>query len=73
MDLSLIAAKGSPKSKLIYHEDPSALHIGTLAEHCWFVPFARGEDAFLSKEHSSRVEMLNGEWGFRYYESVIDL
>ncbi len=73
MDLSLISLKNSPKSKMIFHEDPKSLHIGTQPDHCWFVPFAKGEDAFATKENSSRVEMLNGEWSFRYYESVIDL
>ena len=73
MNLALISAKGSPKSRLIYHEDPTALHIGTQEDHCWFVPFAKGEDAFSSKEASSRIEMLNGDWDFRYYDSVIDL
>ncbi len=58
---------------MIFHEDPTSLHIGTQSDHCWFVPFAKGEDAFAAKENSSRVEMLNGEWGFRYYDSVIDL
>lgn len=73
MNLSLISANGSPKSRLIYHEDPTSLHIGTQDDHCWFIPFAKGEDAFSSKEASSQVEMLNGDWGFRYYDSVIDL
>lgn len=73
MDLLSISSTGSAKSKMIFHEDPEALHIGTMPYHCWFVPFAKNENALLTKEHSSRVEMLNGEWGFRYYDSVIDL
>lgn len=73
MNLTTISRPGSPKSKLIYHEDASALHVGTLADHAWFVPFGKGEDPFESKEHSSKVEMLNGSWGFRYYPSIIDL
>ena len=29
MDISAISKKNSPKSRMIYHEDPQALHIGT--------------------------------------------
>ncbi len=73
MDLSLISKKGSAKSRLVYHENPDALHIGTLPTHCMFTPFKKGDDPFNGKECSDRVEMLNGDWGFRYYDSVIDL
>lgn len=78
MNLREISAEGSPKSKLIYHEDPDVLHVGTLPSHAWFVPFdaakvESGQDPFGGKETSSRVELLNGEWNFRYYDSVIDL
>lgn len=73
MNLSAIAAENSPKSKMIYHEDTHALHIGTLPNHAWFVPFAKGQDPFGRKDESKLVEMLNGEWEFAYYDSVIDL
>lgn len=73
MDISKIAPEGSPKSKLIYHEDPHALHINTLPAHAWMIPFAKGQDAFGAKQTSQKVEMLCGEWGFRYYDSIIDL
>ncbi len=73
MDISLIAAKNSPKSKLIYHENPEQLHVGTLPDHAYFIPFAKGQDPFASREDSALVEMLNGEWQFKYYPSIIDL
>ena len=73
MDISKIAAAGSAKSYMIYHEDPSSLHIGTLPPHCYFIPFANGEDCFAQRECSSCFELLNGEWGFRYFDSIIDL
>ncbi len=71
--MSKIAAVGSAKAKMIYHEDAEALHIGTLPDHAWFAPFAKGENPFETKDKSSRVEMLNGEWDFKYCDSVIDL
>ncbi len=73
MKLSEISQKGSPKSHLIYHEDPTALHIGTLPVHCAFTVFAKGQDPFAARESSALIESLNGDWGFRYYDSIIDL
>lgn len=73
MNLAEISRPGSMKSKMIYHEDVKTLHVGTVDSHVWFVPFAEGEDPFGKKESSSRVELLNGEWDFRYYDSVVDL
>lgn len=58
---------------MIYHEDTQALHIGTLDKHCYFVPFAKGQDPFEDRKNSQRMELLNGNWGFRYYDSIIDL
>ncbi|MCD8006463.1 MAG: DUF4981 domain-containing protein [Oscillospiraceae bacterium] len=73
MDMKKIAIAGSAKAKMIYHENPEALHIGTLSDHAWFAPFGEGENPFETKDKSSRVEMINGEWDFKYYDSIIDL
>lgn len=73
MDISKIAAPGSPKSRMVFHEDPQQLHINTLDKHCYFIPFAKGQDPFSERGGSAQFELLNGEWGFRYYESIIDL
>lgn len=73
MNISKIAAKGSPKSRMIYHEDPQQLHINTLDKHCYFIPFGKEQDPFDNREDSSRFELLNGEWDFRYYDSIVDI
>ena len=73
MDISKISAPNSPKSKMIYHEDPRKLHINTLEKHCYFIPFALEQDPFEDRENSSRFKFLNGEWDFRYYDSIIDM
>ena len=79
MKLNEIAAEGSSRAQMIYHENPENLHVGTVPSHAWFIPFGEKEiregsvTAFDGKEKSTRVELLNGKWGFRYYESVIDL
>ena len=63
----------SPKSYMVYHEDPEVFRVGTVDSHCYFIPFAKGENPFESREKSSRFELLNGEWGFSHYSSIIDL
>ena len=73
MNLSRIAAPGSAKSRMIYHEDLENLHVGTMDKHCYFIPFAKGEDPFADREKSGRFQLLNGDWKFRYFDSVIDL
>ena len=73
MDISESAKKDSPKTGMIFHEDPLALHIGTLPDHAYFIPFAKGQDAFADRINSQYFELLNGEWDFSYYDSIIDL
>ncbi len=73
MDISKLAQNGSPKSFMIYHEDPQTLHFGTLPPHAYFIPFSPTQDCFAMREHSDRFELLNGDWGFTYYESIIDM
>lgn len=73
MKISEISVKGSPKSAMIYHEDPEKLHIGTLPEHCYFIPFGKDQDAFSERENSRFFGLLNGEWDFTYYDSIIDM
>nr|WP_317400895.1 glycoside hydrolase family 2 TIM barrel-domain containing protein [uncultured Gemmiger sp.] len=51
-----------------YHEDPAVLHLGTLAPHNDFIPFAPDQDPFAPRSTSERVHSLNGLWQFRYYE-----
>ncbi len=73
MNISETAKKGSPKSYMSFHEDPQSLHIGTLPDHAYFIPFAKGQDAFAERETSRRFELLNGDWDFDYFESIIDM
>lgn len=73
MDILKIAAPDSQKSKMIFHENPQQLHIGTLDKHCYFIPFAKEQNPFDDREKSNRFELLNGEWDFKYYDSIIDM
>lgn len=73
MKMQSISKSGSAKSKMIYHEDLEQLHINTLPNRCYFVPFRKGQNPFESREKSELFELLNGDWGFRYFESIVDL
>ena len=73
MNIEKIAAAGSPKSKMIYHEDLQSLHINTMDSHCYFIPFGKKQNPFQDREQSIYYESLNGEWNFKYYDSLIDL
>ncbi len=52
---------------------PEIMHFGQNAPHAYFIPFEHGQDASLPRSESERLTLLNGEWAFRYYESVNDL
>ena len=52
-----------------YFEDPSVLHVGMEESRSYYIPFAPGDDP---AGPSSRVISLDGEWQFRYYDSVYD-
>ncbi len=73
MNIERIAKAGSAKSNMIYHEDLEQLHINTLPNRAYFVPFGKGQNPFEKREHSECLELLNGQWGFRYYHSIIEL
>lgn len=73
MNLLEMAKSGTPRAEMVFHEDPEKLHVGTLADHVYFIPFAKGQDPFAEREASDRFELLNGKWHFRYYASVLDL
>lgn len=75
MNIFDISAPNSPKSFMTLHEEPSKLHIGALPPHAYFIPFAakQKESVFSDRINSKRFELLNGEWGFSYYDSIIDL
>lgn len=73
MNIAKIARAGSSKSNMIYHENTETLHVNTEEKHCYFIPFAPGQNPFANRKTSERLELLNGQWDFRYFESIIDL
>ena len=73
MNVAQYADPRSPKSKMIYHEDMTKLHIGTMPDHAYFIPFAKGQDPFMDRTKSKSFELLNGEWKFQYYANIFEL
>ncbi len=58
-----------------YFEDPSVLHLGTCPNRSYYVPCANEKEAaeYCLRKGSSRLQLLNGTWDFKYYPSVRDL
>lgn len=66
-------SQNSPKSLLVYHENLETLHVGSVEPHSYMIPFAKNQNPFATRESSDNFESLDGEWGFRYFDSLIDL
>ena len=73
MNVLQIASPASSKSFMTFHEEPDVFHVGTLPDHAYFIPFAKGQDPFGPRQSSRLFELLNGRWSFLYYPSLIDL
>lgn len=57
-----------------YHESFEHLHVNTLPNHAYFVPFSCPEAACTKERtESDRFFMLSGEWSFRFYDSLLDV
>ncbi|MBR6766406.1 MAG: beta-galactosidase [Clostridia bacterium] len=57
-----------------YHQDLKSLHVNTLPDRAYFVPFSRKQLAIEGdRTASDRFYTLNGTWSFRYFDSVLDL
>lgn len=57
-----------------YYEDLHTLHVNTLPNRSYFIPYGTAKDAMQKpREESDRLTMLSGEWQFRYFESIYDV
>ena len=53
-----------------YHENLKTLHVETLPNRSYYIPFSTTEEALSGeREASSRFISLNGAWDFCYYEA----
>ena len=57
-----------------YFEDLKILHENTLPWRSYYIPASGRMNCLVDhRENSDRFRLLNGEWQFRYYESIHDL
>lgn len=57
-----------------YYENPHILHENTMPDRAYYIPASKRMDSLVEhREDSDRIQMLNGEWKFKYYKSIYDL
>jgi beta-galactosidase len=54
-----------------YYEEPSKLHVNTLPDRAYFIPYVNKKDALTKqREESDLFLSLNGRWKFGYYANI---
>ncbi len=58
-----------------YFQDPATLHVGTLPNRAYYIPTAPGAQQVRPgcPADSGRVQLLSGQWSFRYFNSPYEL
>ena len=57
-----------------YYEDLHMLHENTMPDRCYYIPASTRMDCLVEeREKSDRLQMLNGNWKFKFYRSIYDL
>lgn len=57
-----------------HYENLHILHENTMPERNYYIPAEKAYNSPLdARDHSDRVQFLNGTWKFRYYDSIYNL
>lgn len=57
-----------------YYEDLHMLHEHTMPDRSYYIPASVKMDNLMKqREQSDRIQMLNGQWKFKYYDSIYHL
>ena len=57
-----------------HYENLHILHENTMPDRNYYIPAGKAYSTFLdARDHSDRVQFLNGTWKFRYYDSIYNL
>lgn len=57
-----------------HYENLKILHENTMPPRAYYIPASRDMgDLVHDREKSDRIQMLNGEWKFKYFNSIYDL
>ncbi|MBP5224334.1 MAG: beta-galactosidase [Lachnospiraceae bacterium] len=55
-----------------FYEDLNALHVNMRQKRAYYVP-STGSREYMPREYSDRFQLLNGDWGFLYFNSDREL
>lgn len=57
-----------------HYENLNLLHENTMPMRAYYIPASKPMDTLVEhREDSDRMQMLNGNWKFRYYESIYEV
>ena len=57
-----------------HYENLHVLHENTLPNRSYYIPASKTMQNLVEhREESDRFQLLNGDWKFRYYDSIYDL
>lgn len=57
-----------------HYENLNVLHENTMPHHAYYMPASKAMGVLVhDREKSDRMQLLNGNWKFRYYKSIYDL
>lgn len=57
-----------------FYENLDVLHQNTALDRAYYIPASKRMDMLIeNREASDRIQMLNGEWKFYYYNSIYEL
>ena len=57
-----------------FFEDPKTLHVGTMEDRAYYIPYPGQTEAMSEDRNSSaRFQLLNGQWNFKYFNSIYDV
>ena len=57
-----------------HYNNLNVLHENTMPDRAYYIPASRRMGLLtVWRDKSDRLQLLNGEWAFRYYQSIYDL
>lgn len=57
-----------------YYEDLHTLHENTMPNRAYYIPASKQMDSLVHhRQDSDRLQLLSGDWQFRYYDSIYSL
>ena len=57
-----------------YYENLEMLHENTMSPRAYYIPASvRKDDLIENRENSDRFQLLNGEWNFKYFDSIYEV